>query len=62
MVRSLLYLVFGFAVLGSMAAIEQRGWALWGPTRVEGVPRTLRDNPGAYRPHYRSSPRYFGGK
>lgn len=62
MVRPVLYLLFGLALLGSAALAETRGWALWGATRVQGVPRSLRDNPGAYRSHYRSSPRYFGGK
>jgi hypothetical protein len=62
MLRPLLYTVLGLALLGSAHAAERRGWALFGPTRVEGVPRTLRDNPGAYRPHYRATPRYFGGK
>ena len=26
------------------------------------VPRSIRDNPGAYRTLYAASPRYFGGK
>ena len=62
MLRPALYMLFGLGLLGSVAVAETRGWAPFGPTRVQGVPRTLRDNPGAYRPHYRSSPRYFGGK
>ena len=62
MLRPALYLLFGMTLLGSVAVAEQRGWALRGATTVQGVPRSLRDNPGAYRPHYRSSPRYFGGK
>lgn len=62
MLRPLLYLVFGVALLGAVGAAEYRGWALTGATRVQNVPRSLRDNPGAYRSIYRSSPRYFGGK
>ena len=62
MIKPILYLLFGLGLLGAVGAAEQRGWALWGPTRVQNVPRSLRDNPGAYRSSYRSSPRYFGGK
>ena len=62
MLRPLLYLVFGVLLLGAVGVAEHRGWALLGATRVSNVPRSLRDNPGAYRSHYRSSPRYFGGK
>lgn len=45
------------------------GWALWrgwSPLRadkVDKVPKSVRDNPGAYRSHYRSyGRRYYGGK
>ena len=62
MFRPALYFVLGLILLGAVGRAESRGWMLWGPTRVQGVPRSIRDNPGAYRSAYRSSPRYFGGK
>jgi hypothetical protein len=62
MFRPLVYFVLGLTLLGTVGVAEHRGWALLGATRVQNVPRSLRDNPGAYRSHYRSSPRYFGGK
>ena len=47
-----LYLLFGFLVLGGVGVAEWRGWSLTNPTEVKDVPRTVRDNPGSYRPHY----------
>jgi len=42
-----------------LVAAEVRGWTPMRPTEVKNTtPRSIRDNPGAYRPHYRS---YFGG-
>ena len=48
----MLYVIVGMIVLAGTAAAEWRGW---GPTRiaeVKDVPRTVRNNPGSYRPHY----------
>lgn len=57
------YLLYGLAVLGMLAFAEYRGWS---PTnsagRRETVPRSVRDNPGAYRSHYVGTGRYIGGK
>lgn len=62
MFKPLLYFALGALMLLGVDSLESRGWAPFGPTRVQNVPRSLRDNPGAYRSIYRSSPRYFGGK
>ena len=35
-----------------MAAAEYRGWSLTRVNEVKNVPKTMRDNPGAYRSHY----------
>jgi hypothetical protein len=51
------YSVFGALLIGLILAAEVRGWTPMRPTEVKNVPRSIRDNPGAYRPHYRS---YFG--
>jgi hypothetical protein len=56
------YLVFGLLLLGGTAMSEYRGWILPRPTTVSNVPRSVRDNPGAWRSIYRGSPRFFGGK
>jgi hypothetical protein len=44
---------------GLIVTAELRGWTPMRPTEVKNTtPRSIRDNPGAYRPHYRS---YIGG-
>jgi hypothetical protein len=57
-----LYLVYGALLLGLVGVAEYRGWSLSRVNEVKNVPRTVRDNPGAYRSHYAFLPRYFGGK
>jgi hypothetical protein len=49
-----IYTVFGALLLGLILTAEVRGWTPMRPTEVKNVPRSIRDNPGAYRPHYRS--------
>jgi hypothetical protein len=58
----ILYLIAGLAMLGAAGAADTRGWLASRPTTVSGVPRSIRDNPGAYRSLYNGSPRLFGGK
>ena len=53
------YLLIGLLLIGTLAFGEYRGWSLSPPTEVKQVPRTVRDNPGSYRPAYR--PWFFGG-
>lgn len=63
MAMRVLYLVYSAAVLALLGVAEYRGWAFTGAaTRNENVPRSLRDNPGAYRPVYGPLRRYPGGK
>jgi hypothetical protein len=62
--RRNVYLVYGILVVLLAATAELRGWTLSHPdeARVQS-PRTVRDNPGAYRPIYRgTSGRYMRGK
>lgn len=57
------YLLYGLAVLGMLAFAEYRGWSPFNNAgRRETVPRSVRDNPGAYRSHYVGTGRYIGGK
>jgi len=61
--RHPIYLVFGLLLVGSVAAADWRGWSFSRATEVKNVPRTVRDNPGSYRPHYRVyGTRYPRGK
>lgn len=60
--RHRLYAVYAVLLLGFVAAAEYRGWSLMKPNEVKNVPKTVRDNPGAYRSHYGYYPRYIGGK
>jgi hypothetical protein len=56
------YLAYGVLLLGLVGVAEYRGWSLNSVNEVKNVPRTVRDNPGAYRSHYAFLPRYIGGK
>ena len=57
-----LYFVYGLLIVGLLGLAEYRGWSFLQVDEVKNVPKSVRDNPGAYRSHYRYSPRYFGGK
>lgn len=57
-----LYLLYGALVLALLGAADYRGWSFLSPNEVKTVPQTVRDNPGAYRPHYRGGAHYFRGK
>ena len=47
-----LYLIFGLLILAATAGAEWYGWGPTAVTEVKDVPRTVRNNPGSYRPHY----------
>ena len=49
-------------VLTLLGVAEFRGWTMTKVNEVNNVPRSVRDNPGAYRSIYRGYPRYIGGK
>ena len=62
MIRHPLFLPYGLLLLGLAGFAEYQGYS---PTRVNelrDVPKTIRDNPGAYRSTYAGYPRYIGGK
>jgi len=56
------YLIYGMMLLTGVTWAEFRGWSLSSVDQVKNVPKTVRDNPGAYRAHYGFYPRYVGGK
>ena len=62
MMQHPLYLGYGALLLMLLGAAEYRGWTPLSVNEVRNVPRSVRDNPGAYRSHYRPVPHFFGGK
>lgn len=56
------YLIYSMLLLSGMMWAEYRGWSLDRVNQLKDVPKTVRDNPGAYRAHYGFYPRYVGGK
>lgn len=62
MMKHPLVMVYGLALLGWAGWNEYRGIGWNRPDEVKNVPKSVRNNPGAYRSHYSSGPRYYGGK
>ncbi|HEX4929541.1 MAG TPA: hypothetical protein VFV62_02445 [Gaiellaceae bacterium] len=58
----LIYLLFGLSVLAGASYADHRGLSFMRTTEIRNVPKSIRDNPGAYRSLYRGSSRSFGGK
>jgi hypothetical protein len=52
-----LYLVFGVLVLAAMTYADYRGVSFTSYDEVKNVPKSIRNNPGAYRGAYRQG--YF---
>jgi hypothetical protein len=57
-----LYLLYGVMVLGGIGVAQYRGYSLDRISQIKNVPRSIRDNPGAYRSIYSSYHHYTGGK
>lgn len=58
----ILYLLVGLGLLMGASYADSRGMGLLRATEVKNVPKSIRDNPGAYRSLYRGTSRPFGGK
>lgn len=56
------YFTYGMLLMSLLTWAEYRGWSFSSVNQVKDVPKTVRDNPGAYRSHYAFYPRYIGGK
>jgi hypothetical protein len=56
------YLVYGLALIALVSLAEYRGWSFTSVNEVKNVPKSVRDNPGAYRSHFLYYPRHIGGK
>jgi hypothetical protein len=60
---SRLYMIYSALVAGGLAVSSITGWSPFTPyDEVKGVPKSVRNNPGAYRSHYAGYARYLGGK
>jgi hypothetical protein len=61
-----LFTLYGLLISGWVGWSQYRGWSLDRVSEIREVPKSIRDNPGAWRSHYRSSGsgfgRYYGGK
>jgi hypothetical protein len=60
--RNPFYAIYGAVVLAFLTFAQFQGWSLTRVNEVKNIPKTVRDNPGAYRSHYGGYYRYFGGK
>lgn len=56
------YWLYGLSMIGLIGYGEYRGVSFANITERKVPPKSIRDNPGAYRSHYSGFPRYFGGK
>lgn len=57
-----LYLAYGILLLATTTIAEYRGWTLTRINENKVAPKSIRDNPGAYRSTYGGYSRYTGGK
>lgn len=57
-----LYFGFGILMLGFTGMAEYRGWTMSPVNENKVAPKSIRDNPGAYRSTYGGYSRYIGGK
>jgi hypothetical protein len=57
-----MFLLYGVLLLGGSTYAEYRGWSLTRVSQQKVLPKSIRDNPGAYRSTYGGYSRYIGGK
>jgi hypothetical protein len=57
---SKLTLMYFILILSGLTYVDMRGYTSTSVDHVDKVPRSIRDNPGAYRAHYHYH--YTGGK
>lgn len=60
--KSPLFLIYGVMLLGASTYAHYSGWSLTRINEQKVAPKTIRDNPGAYRSMYGGYSRYIGGK
>jgi hypothetical protein len=57
-----LFAIYGVLLLGATGVAEYRGWSWSSVNQQRVLPKSIRDNPGAYRSSYGGYSRYIGGK
>ena len=57
-----LFVIYGALLLGVTGVAEYRGWSFSSVNQQRVLPKSIRDNPGAYRSSYGGYSRYIGGK
>jgi hypothetical protein len=57
-----LFVIYGLLLLGVTGMAEYRGWSFSSVNQQRVLPKSIRDNPGAYRSSYGGYSRYIGGK
>ena len=57
-----LFVIYGVLLLGVTSVAEYRGWSFTRVNQQRVLPKSIRDNPGAYRSSYGGYSRYIGGK
>lgn len=62
MINNPMFLLYGVLLLGASTYAEYRGWSLTRVSQQKVLPKSIRDNPGAYRSMYGGYSRYIGGK
>jgi len=62
MINNPLFLLYGLLLLGAASYVEYRGWSWDRVNQQRVIPKSIRDNPGAYRSAYGGYSRYIGGK
>lgn len=62
MFRHPIFGLYGVLLIGAAGVASYRGFTFNQVNTVRGVPKSIRDNPGAYRAIYSTYYRYSGGK
>jgi len=57
-----LFLIYGAMLIGLSSFAQYSGWSLSRINEQKVLPKSIRDNPGAYRSTYGGYSRYIGGK
>jgi len=62
MLKTPFFLLYGLMIVGLTGWANYRGWSFSRVNEIRDVPKSVRDNPGAYRSPYVGQHRYTGGK
>lgn len=58
-----IFALYALSLIGTAGFLDYKGYTMFsGVNQTRTDPRSVRDNPGAYRPIYSGYNRYSGGK